>query len=160
MEWRVGIGYDIHPLKEKRRLILGGIHIPYPRGLVGHSDADVVLHAIMDALLGAAGEKDIGELFPDNKPEYKAISSKELLKKVREKLSSKGFLINNIDIVIITKEPKISSYKDKIRQSIAQVLKIKKDRINLKAKTNQGIGETGRSKAIASFAIAGLIKKE
>ena len=158
--YRTGIGYDIHRLVEGRKLFIGGVDIPYIKGLLGHSDADALLHAICDALLGAAGLADIGEHFPDSDPKYHNISSIELLKTVVGLLEEKKFLITNIDTVIIAQEPVLSPFKKQIQENIAQVLKIKEDSVNVKAKTNEGLGEIGQKQAIACYAIATLSKEE
>jgi len=157
---RTGIGYDIHRLVEGRKLFIGGVDIPYIKGLLGHSDADALLHAICDALLGAAGLADIGEHFPDSDPKYHNISSIELLKTVVGLLEEKKFLITNIDTVIIAQEPVLSPFKKQIQENIAQVLKIKEDSVNIKAKTNEGLGEIGQKQAIACYAIATLSREE
>jgi 2-C-methyl-D-erythritol 2,4-cyclodiphosphate synthase len=153
MESRIGIGYDIHRLVEGRKLFLGGIEIPYIKGLLGHSDGDVLLHAICDALLGAVAEGDLGQHFPDTDPKYHNISSIKLLETVADLVKYKGFQINQIDTVVIAEEPKLFPFKKSIQKKIAQVLKIKEDDVNIKAKTNEGIGETGRKEAIASYAV-------
>lgn len=158
MQYSVGIGYDIHRLVKGRRLFLGGIEIPYPKGLLGHSDGDALIHAIGDALLGAAGMGDIGEYFPDTDPQYQNISSIELLKKVKDHIKNKDYGINNIDTVIIAQEPKLEPFKKQMQEKIAQVLKIKEEQINIKAKTNEGMGEIGRREAIASYAVV-IIQK-
>jgi 2-C-methyl-D-erythritol 2,4-cyclodiphosphate synthase len=158
MEYRVGLGYDIHRLVEGRKLFLGGIEIPYLKGLLGHSDADVLLHAICDALLGAAALGDIGEHFPDTDPEYQGISSLELVKKVNNKIKEKGFLINNIDAVVVAQEPNLVPFKKKMQQTIAGVLNIKEDRVAIKAKTGQGLGDTGGKEAIAAYAVVSVNK--
>lgn len=160
MEIRTGIGYDIHRLIKGRKLILGGVEVPYKKGLLGHSDADALLHAITDALLGACSLGDIGELFPDSDPTYKNADSAELLKKVREIIIEKGYVINNIDTIIIAEEPKLCAFKKNIQASIAQALKIDKDSVGIKAKTNEGLGELGKKKAIACFACATLSRRE
>lgn len=149
---RIGIGYDIHRLVKGRKLILGGIEIPHSKGLFGHSDADALLHAICDALLGAAALGDIGEHFPDNDPRYKNISSLKLLKEVQGLIKKKRYQINNIDSIIIAQEPKLSKYKKRLQVSIAQALGIKKDSVSIKAKTNEGLGDIGKKKAIAVYA--------
>jgi len=156
--FKIGIGYDIHRLIKGRRLILGGIRIPFNKGLKGHSDADALLHAICDALLGAASEKDIGELFPDTDARYKGISSAVLLKKVRAIIRKRDFKIENIDAVIIAEQPLLSPFKGKICSRIAMLLNIEKGRIGIKAKTNEGFGDTGKGKAIAVYAVALLVK--
>lgn len=158
MNYRIGIGYDIHRLVRGRRLFLGGIEIAHTKGLLGHSDADVLLHAVCDALLGAAAAPDIGELFPDTDPRYRGISSAELLKKVLTLIKKKGFRIVNLDTVIIAEEPKLSGLKMKIRRNIARLLNIKEDRVNVKAKTNEGLGALGRKNALASYAVALLTR--
>lgn len=150
---KIGIGYDIHRTTEGRKLILGGVEIPYLKGLEGHSDADVLLHAICDALLGALGEGDIGRLFPDTDPKYENISSLILLKRVWENVSSKNFKVHNIDTVLIVQEPRIEPFKETMRNNISQVLKIKKDRINIKATTGEGVGAIGRGEAMAAHAV-------
>lgn len=160
MKYKLGIGYDIHRLVEGRKLIIGGVEIPYQKGLLGHSDADVLLHAICDALLGAASERDIGELFPDSDPKYNNISSMELFKIVVDLIRKSNFRVNNIDAVIILEEPKISPFKKRIQENIAGVLKIREDSVNLKAKTNEGVGEIGAKEAISCYAVAMLTKGE
>lgn len=154
---RIGIGYDIHRLVTGRKLILGAVEVPYSRGLAGHSDADVVLHALCDALLGACGLGDIGEHFPDTEAQYKGISSVKLLKRVASMLAEKNYAIGNIDVVIIAQEPKLSVYKDKIRMNICRALGIRQQDVNIKAKTNEGQDATGRKKAIACYAVACII---
>lgn len=158
MKDRVGIGYDIHRLVEGRALFLGGVKIPYRKGLSGHSDADVLLHAVCDALLGAAALGDIGEHFPDTDPAYRDIRSTQILKEVALLLKKHKFTISNIDTVVITEEPKLSSFKCAIRESIARILKIGVVRVAVKAKTNEGLGDLGAKKAIAAYAVA-LISK-
>lgn len=160
MSYRIGIGYDIHRLVEGRKLFLGGIEIPYIKGLLGHSDGDALLHAICDALLGAMGEGDIGEHFPDTDPRYHDIASGELLKAVRDLVKERSFQINNIDVVIIAQEPMLLPFKIQMRNKIAAILGIKETFVNIKAKTSEGIGEIGRKEAIASYAIASLDKGE
>lgn len=160
MVTRIGIGYDIHRLVQERKLFIGGVEIPYTKGLLGHSDGDVLLHAICDALLGAISEGDIGEHFPDADPKYYGISSQELLKAVDDLVKKKGFAINNIDTVVIAQEPKLSPFKKQIQQGIAGILKIEKDSVNIKAKTNEGIGEIGRKEAIACYAVVSIVKSE
>jgi 2-C-methyl-D-erythritol 2,4-cyclodiphosphate synthase len=149
----IGLGYDIHRLVENRKLYLGGVKIEFDKGLAGHSDGDVLLHAICDALLGAARLGDIGSHFPDNDERYKGISSIELLKSVSKFLENSGFLVKNIDTVIITEAPKLHGYVDKMKKNIANVLKISVDTISIKAKTNEGLGDIGQSKAIAAWAV-------
>lgn len=150
---RIGMGYDVHRLTEDRKLILGGVDIPYEKGLLGHSDADVLLHAIMDALLGAAALGDIGKHFPDNDEQYRGISSVKLLKHVGELLEEHLFLIENIDATIIAQAPKMRPYIDTMRQNIADALQIDIAQINVKATTEEGLGFTGSSEGIAAQAI-------
>ncbi|MDE7223192.1 MAG: 2-C-methyl-D-erythritol 2,4-cyclodiphosphate synthase [Acetatifactor sp.] len=153
---RVGTGYDVHRLTEGRELILGGVTIPYEKGLLGHSDADVLLHAIMDALLGAAALGDIGKHFPDSDPAYKGISSLELLKKVGGLLEERSFLIENIDATIIAQAPKLRPYIESMRENIARTLGIALEQVNVKATTEEGLGFTGSGEGIASQAVCML----
>ncbi|MFA5117551.1 MAG: 2-C-methyl-D-erythritol 2,4-cyclodiphosphate synthase [Candidatus Omnitrophota bacterium] len=153
---KTGIGYDIHRFVKGRRLFLGGVEIPYPKGLLGHSDADVLLHAVCDALLGAAGAGDIGEHFPDTDRRYKDISSVELLRRVAAVVKSKKYKISNIDAVVILEEPKLTQYKKKIREKICRVLKINADHVNVKAKTHEGLGVIGKGLAVSSYCVATL----
>lgn len=153
---RIGMGYDVHKLVEDRDLIIGGVKIPYEKGLLGHSDADVLLHAISDALLGAAALGDIGKHFPDTDPAYKGISSIILLKKVGELLEEKGFLIENIDATIIAQAPKMRPYIDTMRENIANALGIDVEQVNVKATTEEGLGFTGLGQGISSQAICML----
>ena len=155
---RIGMGYDVHKLVEGRKLILGGVEIPYEKGLLGHSDADVLLHAIMDALLGAAALGDIGKHFPDTDPAYKGISSIRLLENVDDLLEEHQFLIENIDATIIAQRPKMRPYIDTMRENIAKALKIEADQINVKATTEEGLGFTGSGEGISSQAICMLEK--
>jgi 2-C-methyl-D-erythritol 2,4-cyclodiphosphate synthase len=157
MEYRTGIGYDIHRLVEGRKLFLGGIEVPYPRGLLGHSDGDVLLHAVCDALLGAIAAGDIGAHFPDTDPKYKGIDSAILLKGVAGLIHKKGFKINNIDTVVIAQEPALAGFKQRIQKRIASILKISPDRVAVKATTNEGLGHLGRKEAIAAYALVSLI---
>ena len=150
---RVGMGYDVHKLTEDRKLILGGVEIPYEKGLLGHSDADVLLHAIMDALLGAAALGDIGKFFPDNDPAYEGADSVMLLKKVGEMLQEKRFLIENIDATIIAQRPKMRPYIDQMCQNIADTLDLDLSQVNVKATTEEGLGFTGTGEGIAAQAI-------
>lgn len=150
---RIGMGYDVHRLVEGRDLIIGGVKIPYEKGLLGHSDADVLLHAISDALLGAAALGDIGKHFPDTDPAYKGISSLILLGKVGELLEEKGFLIENIDATIIAQAPKMRPHIDTMRENIAQALGIMVEQVNVKATTEEGLGFTGTGEGISSQAI-------
>ncbi len=156
---RVGVGYDIHRLVEDRRLFLGGVEIPYIKGLLGYSDGDVVLHALSDAILGGMGMGDIGVHFPNTDPQYKDISSLELLKRVAAIAAAKKFVINNIDTVILAEEPKIYPFREKMVDAIAHTLGIKKDRVNIKATTNEGVGSLGKGEAIAAYAVVALEEK-
>lgn len=153
---RIGMGYDVHKLVDDRSLIIGGVSIPYEKGLLGHSDADVLVHAIMDALLGAAALGDIGKHFPDTDPAYKGISSLTLLKKVSDLLEENRFLIENIDATIVAQAPKMRPYIDTMRENISKALGIEIDQINIKATTEEGLGFTGRGEGIASQAICML----
>lgn len=157
---RVGMGYDVHRLTEGRPLILGGVDIPYEKGLLGHSDADVLIHAIMDALLGAAALGDIGQHFPDTDPKYQGISSIELLKHVSELLEEHMYIIENIDATVIAQRPKISSYREQMRENVAAALGIDKSRVNIKATTEEGLGFTGKGEGISSQAICLLTHVE
>ena len=153
---RVGMGYDVHRLVEGRKLILGGVEIPYEKGLLGHSDADVLIHAIMDALLGAAALGDIGKHFPDTDEKYKGISSMKLLEHVKGLIEEEGYVIENIDATIIAQRPKLRPYMEEMEENIAKVLKIEKNQINLKATTEEKLGFTGREEGIAAQAICSL----
>lgn len=153
---RVGMGYDVHKLVEGRDLILGGVKIPHTLGLLGHSDADVLLHAIMDALLGAAALGDIGKHFPDTDPAYKGISSIKLLEHVGELLEENGYVISNIDATVVAQKPKLRPYIEEMEQNIADTLKIAKDQVNVKATTEEGLGFTGTQEGISSQAICML----
>ncbi|WP_418752445.1 2-C-methyl-D-erythritol 2,4-cyclodiphosphate synthase [Frisingicoccus sp.] len=155
---RIGMGYDVHRLTENRKLILGGVEIPYEKGLLGHSDADVLLHAIMDALLGAAALGDIGKHFPDSDPAYKGISSILLLEHVRRLLEKEGMEIGNIDATVIAQRPKLAPYIMNMRENIAKALNIDIQQINVKATTEEGLGFTGEGLGIASNAIC-LVEK-
>lgn len=159
-DYRTGIGYDIHPLVDGRKLFLGGVHIPYEKGLKGHSDADVLLHAIMDALLGAAGKGDIGEHFPDTKKKYKDISSLKLLIQVREMIEKSGLKVVNLDCVLLAEDPKINPYKEKMKENIALALNVDKTQVNVKATTNEGLGFIGRKQGMAAYATAVLRSTE
>ena len=150
------MGYDVHRLVEGRDLILGGVKIPYEKGLLGHSDADVLLHAVMDALLGAAALGDIGKHFPDNDPAYKGISSMLLLKKVGELLREKGYFVENVDATIIAQAPKMRPFIDTMRENIAQALEMDISCVNVKATTEEGLGFTGTGQGISSQAICML----
>lgn len=153
---RVGMGYDVHKLVEGRDLILGGVKVPHPLGLLGHSDADVLLHAIMDALLGAAALGDIGKHFPDTDPKYKGISSLKLLEHVKGLLEENGYVIENIDATIIAQKPKLRPYIEEMEQNIAATLGIAREQINVKATTEEGLGFTGTEAGISAQAICSL----
>ena len=150
---RIGMGYDVHKLAEGRKLVMGGVEIPYEKGLLGHSDADVLVHAVMDALLGAAALGDIGKHFPDTDPAYKGISSIRLLEQVGSLLEDNCFLIENIDATIIAQAPKMRPHIDTMRQNIAAALKIDISQVNVKATTEEGLGFTGNGEGISSQAI-------
>jgi len=150
---RIGMGYDVHKLVEGRKLIIGGVEIEHEKGLLGHSDADVLLHAIMDALLGAAALGDIGKLFPDNDPKYEGADSLKLLKEVGRRLEEEHFLIENIDATIIAQRPKMRPHIDKMRENIASTLGIDISQVNVKATTEEKLGFTGREEGISSQAI-------
>ncbi|MBP1755969.1 MAG: hypothetical protein H6Q59_2367 [Firmicutes bacterium] len=150
---RIGTGYDVHKLVEDRDLILGGVKIPYEKGLLGHSDADVLLHAIMDALLGAAALGDIGRHFPDHDEAYRGISSIKLVELVRKLLEDKLYLIENIDATIIAQKPKLASYIPSMVKNVAVALGIEEDRVNIKATTEEGLGFTGAGLGIAANAV-------
>jgi 2-C-methyl-D-erythritol 2,4-cyclodiphosphate synthase len=152
--WRVGIGYDIHRLAEGRPLWLGGLEVPYSRGLLGHSDADVVLHAIIDALMGAAGLPDIGELFPDTDPAWKDADSRDLLTAVMERVREAGYEPVNLDCVIHAEEPKISPHKRPMADAIAGLVGVDPGRVSVKATSNEGLGPIGAGEAIACTAVA------
>lgn len=160
MEHRVGLGYDIHRLTEGRLLVLGGVEIPYIKGLLGHSDGDALLHAVCDALLGAISEGDIGEHFPDTDPKYHGVASAELLKIVLEKVKNKGCRITNIDTVIVAQEPNLSAFKKQIKENIARILGIDTENVGVKAKTNEGLGPVGQKEAICAYALACVSKED
>ncbi len=151
---RIGIGCDTHRLTEGRQLILGGVRIPHDKGLLGHSDADALIHAVIDALLGAAAMGDIGTLFPDSDMKYKDISSLVLLKEVGERISAAGYKIVNIDTIVIAQKPKLAPYKEEMAKTMAEALGIERGRINVKAKTNEKMGFTGREEGIEARAVA------
>ena len=153
---RIGMGYDVHKLTEGRDLIIGGVTIPYEKGLLGHSDADVLVHAIMDALLGAAALGDIGKHFPDTDPQYKGISSMKLLEHVRLLLEKNGYVVENIDATVIAQKPKLRPYIAQMEENIAKTLGIVKEQINIKATTEEGLGFTGTEEGISSQAICML----
>ena len=150
---RVGMGYDVHKLVEGRDLILGGVKIPHTLGLLGHSDADVLLHAIMDALLGAAALGDIGKHFPDTDPQYKGISSIKLLEHVTKLIEEKGYIVENIDATIIAQKPKLAPFMNQINSSLAAILQLPVDCVNVKAKTNEKLGFEGKEEGIVAQAV-------
>ena len=156
--YRVGMGYDVHKLVTGRKLILGGVEIQHDLGLLGHSDADVLLHAIKDAILGAAALGDIGRHFPDTDEAYKGISSMVLLSKVKDLILKEGYKVNNIDATIAAQQPKISPYIKAMNENIAQTLKIEASQVNVKATTTEGLGFVGNKEGIAAYAIVSLIK--
>lgn len=158
MKIRTGFGFDVHAFAENRKLILGGIEIPYEKGLLGHSDADVLTHAIMDALLGAAAEGDIGKHFPDTSPEFKGAFSMDLLKKTMEVIRNKGYEVNNIDATVAAEWPKLSGYIDEMVNNYAQVMNLSPEDINVKATTTEKLGFTGREEGIAAFAVCTIYK--
>jgi 2-C-methyl-D-erythritol 2,4-cyclodiphosphate synthase len=153
---KVGIGYDVHRLVKGRRLVLGGVEIPFEKGLSGHSDADVLVHSICDAILGALGKGDIGHHFPNTDSRYKDISSLILLGKVSEIMSEANLQVNNLDSVIIAEKPHLAPYIEEMENNISRVLKIGREKINIKATTNEGLGWIGREEGIAAYAIVSL----
>jgi 2-C-methyl-D-erythritol 2,4-cyclodiphosphate synthase len=159
-EYRTGIGYDLHRMAEGRRLVLGGVEIPHTAGLLGHSDADVVSHAVTDALLGAAGLGDIGERFPPSDPHWKDASSLVFLRRARELLDQHGFSIVNLDVVLVIEQPRILPYRRQIRESLARALGVGPAAVSLKAKTAEGIGPIGEGRAAEAHAVATIKKPE
>lgn len=153
---RFGMGYDVHRLTEGRKLILGGVEIPYEKGLLGHSDADVLLHAMTDAVLGAAGLGDIGRHFPDTEAKWKGADSRKLLEKAMALVREKGFRVGNVDATIVAQAPKLASYIPAMRGNIAQSLGIEEARVNVKATTEEHLGFTGRGEGMAAYAVCGL----
>ena len=151
---RIGHGYDVHRLVEGRRLVLGGVEIPFARGLLGHSDADVLLHAVMDALLGAAALGDIGHLFQDSDSAYERADSRALLREVGRRLGEAGFTVGNVDATLIAQRPKVAPYVEQMRRNIASDLSIPLDRVSVKATTEEGLGFTGREEGVAAHAVA------
>ena len=160
MQYRVGMGYDIHRLVGGRKLFLGAVEIPYAKGLLGHSDGDALIHALCDALLGALAMGDIGEHFPDTDLKYQGIASSCLLVMVKELLDKSGYKINNLDMIIIAQEPKLSSFKPQIKDKICALLGIQQQALNIKAKTNEECDALGRSEAIACYVTASLIREK
>ncbi len=156
---KIGFGYDVHKLVKGRKLILGGVRIPFEKGLEGHSDADVLLHAIIDALVGALGEGDIGKHFPSTDPQYKGVSSLILLEKIKDLMDSRAYIIGNIDTTVVLQNPRIAPFADEIRKTIAKTLDISADQVNVKAKTEEGLGFTGSGDGISAYAICLLHRK-
>ena len=157
---RFGMGYDVHRLVEGRRLILGGVAVPYEKGLLGHSDADVLLHAIADALLGAAALGDIGRHFPDTDPRYAGADSGVLLARVRELIEEKGYRIGNVDATVVAQRPKLMAYIPQMVTNIARILAVPEDAVNVKATTEEQLGFTGCGEGISSYAVAGIESRE
>ena len=157
---KIGIGYDIHRLVEERKLFLGGVEIPYIKGLLGYSDGDVLFHAVADAILGALCMGDIGEHFPNTDPQYKNIASSQILKKVVALAAAKNCAIKNVDTVILAEEPKVFPFKPKMAEALEEILGIKKECINIKATTNEGVGSIGKGDAIAAYAVVLLEEKQ
>lgn len=155
---RIGFGYDVHPLVEGRKLVLGGVEIPFEKGLEGHSDADVLLHAICDGILGALGEGDIGKHFPNTDPQFKGISSLQLLRAVAVKMAEKNFIIGNLDSTVVAERPKIGPFIPQMKEQIAGALRISPQRINIKATTSEGLGFIGEGKGMAAYAVV-LLKE-
>lgn len=152
MQPRIGIGYDLHRLVAGHRLILGGVEIPFDRGLLGHSDADVVLHALTDALLGASGQPDIGDLFPDHDPAWKDADSRQFVREALRRACAEGHRVSNVDLIIHAQQPRLGPLKEQIRASVAQLLGISPDRVGIKATTNEGLDAIGRGEALACWA--------
>jgi 2-C-methyl-D-erythritol 2,4-cyclodiphosphate synthase len=159
MSYRVGIGHDVHRLEFGRKLMLGGIEVPHTHGLHGHSDADVVLHAICDAMLGAAGLGDIGEHFPNTEAKYRGSPSSLFLKEVNKKVHDAGWTIENLDVMILAQEPKLQEFKPKMKYHIARELKIEESQVNIKAGTNEGLGYIGTREGIAAYAVV-LLRRQ
>jgi 2-C-methyl-D-erythritol 2,4-cyclodiphosphate synthase len=153
MAIRIGHGYDMHRLVEGRRLVLGGLEIPHSHGLLGHSDADVVLHAVCDAILGALGAGDIGQSFPDSDERYRGIASAELLKQVITLMAGRGWRVGNLDVTIHAERPRLGPHREAMRQGMATLLEVPAERVNVKAKTNEGLDAVGRGEAIAATAV-------
>lgn len=157
---RVGTGYDVHRLAAGRKLVIGGVEIPFEKGLLGHSDADVLLHAICDALLGAAGLGDLGRHFPDSAPKYKGISSLTLLEDVHRLLVEAGFRVNNIDATIVAEKPKMAAHIPAMAVNIAAAVKVDRSAVNVKATTTEGLGFAGRGEGMAAYAVGTILKAE
>lgn len=157
-QFRIGCGYDVHKLGEERKLILCGVEVPYEKGLLGHSDADVALHALMDALLGAAAMGDIGKHFPDTDERFKGVDSMQLTLHVKKLLQEEGWQVNNVDVTIIAQRPKLAGYIAKMRANVAKVLDVAESVVNIKATTTEKLGFTGRGEGIAAEAVASIVK--
>ncbi len=157
---RIGFGYDVHRLTAGRHLILGGVHVPYTKGLLGHSDADVLIHAVIDSLIGAASLGDIGKHFPPDDAAYKDISSIDLLKRAAELLKEKGFRVSNIDSTIVCQSPRLSEHIPQMAKNISRTLGVEEGRVNVKAKTEEGLGFTGTGEGISAYAVALVEEKE
>lgn len=157
-QFRIGCGYDVHKLGEERKLILCGVEVPYEKGLLGHSDADVALHALMDALLGAAAMGDIGKHFPDTDERFKGADSMQLTLHVKKLLQEEGWQVNNVDVTIIAQRPKLAGYIAKMRANVAKVLDVDESVVNIKATTTEKLGFTGRGEGIAAEAVASIVK--
>lgn len=151
---RIGFGYDAHRLVEERELILGGVTIPFEKGLLGHSDADVLTHSVCDALLGAAGEGDLGRHFPDTDSKFKGISSIKLLEEVNRLIDGKGYQLSNLDVTVVCEKPKLASYIREMKENIAKALEVSENAVNIKATTTEGMGFAGRKEGIASYCVA------
>jgi 2-C-methyl-D-erythritol 2,4-cyclodiphosphate synthase len=159
MNQRIGLGHDVHPFAEGRKLLLAGVEIPYEKGLLGHSDADVLVHAVCDAILGALGEGDIGAHFPDSDPQYKDISSMALLQKVVALMQDAGYKVNNLDVVVQAEEPSLKGYKEQMRFHLAYALAVEEKAVNIKATTHEGLGFVGRKQGIAAMASILLVQE-
>ena len=159
MKIKTGFGYDVHKLVEGRKLFLGGVEVPFSKGLIGHSDGDCLIHAVVDALLGAAGESDIGQCFPDTDPKYKNVRSTSLLKEVVQKIKEKNVEILNIDSIIIAEKPHLAPYVPQMKEMLCSIINIRQEDFGIKAKTNEGLGIIGRGKAIAALAVVLVQKK-
>jgi 2-C-methyl-D-erythritol 2,4-cyclodiphosphate synthase len=156
----MGLGYDVHPLVPGRPLVLGGVEIPYPLGLAGHSDADVLAHAVADALLGAAGLGDLGRHFPDTDPRYRGISSLRFLRDIRGKIAIRGWSVGNVDGVLVAQKPRLAQYIPQMEANLAEALETAPERINVKATTTEGLGFPGREEGLAAYAVVLLVKYE
>ncbi|MBQ2120481.1 MAG: 2-C-methyl-D-erythritol 2,4-cyclodiphosphate synthase [Peptococcaceae bacterium] len=156
---RVGFGYDVHRLVEERKLILGGVEIPYEKGLLGHSDADVLVHAVMDAMLGAAGMGDIGRHFPDSDNQYKGIDSMILLEKVTELLTEAGYMVNNMDVTVVAQRPKLAGFIPQMEENLAKAVKVEKEAVNVKATTTEKLGFEGEGLGMSAYAVCTIKKR-